>query len=62
MASASAPTFVPPAIPWRHPQALPAVIDLGPGLDPAQLSSVLRRLCAEPGLQAVVVFGSRGRG
>jgi predicted nucleotidyltransferase len=62
MASASAPPFVPPAIPWRQPQALPAVIDLGPGLDPVQLSNALQRLCAEPGLLAVVVFGSRGRG
>lgn len=31
-------------------------------MDPARLSSALQRLCAEPGLQAVLVFGSRGRG
>ncbi|WP_254216733.1 hypothetical protein [Synechococcus sp. CCY 9618] len=33
MASASAPPFQAPAIPWHAPRALQPLLDLGPGLD-----------------------------
>ncbi|TVS02655.1 MAG: nucleotidyltransferase domain-containing protein [Cyanobium sp. PLM2.Bin73] len=48
--------------PWTHPQPLPARVELGPGLEPERLTAALRRLCTVPGVQAVVAFGSRGRG
>ena len=62
MASASSTPFQPPAIPWQRPQALPHKLDLGPGLDPVVCGQALRRLCAEPDVQAVLAFGSRARG
>ncbi len=46
----------------RWPTGLPAPVTLGPGLDPEPLTAALRRLCAVPGVRAVVAFGSRGRG
>ena len=54
--------FSPPAIPWHQPRALARCWDLGPGLDPQRCDEALARLCAEPDVQAVVVFGSRARG
>ena len=36
--------------------------DLGLGLDPQRCGEALARLCAEPDVQAVIAFGSRGRG
>lgn len=54
--------FVPPAIPWHTAQPLLLPLDLGPGLDPSCCRAALTRLCAEPDVQAVVAFGSRGRG
>lgn len=62
MASVSAPPFEPPAIPWREPQALTPLPDLGPGLDPEALSQALAGLCADADVRAVVAFGSRARG
>ena len=63
MAQASATTaFQPPAIPWLRPQPLAADLDLGPGVDPGALRAALERLCADPCVQALVAFGSRGRG
>lgn len=62
MASASSTPFQPPAIPWQRPQALPHELDLGPGLDPVVCGQALKRLCAEPDVQAVLAFGSRARG
>jgi hypothetical protein len=62
MPAATPAPFTPPAIPWLQPQALEPQPDLGPGLDPVRCSQALARLCAEPDVQAVVVFGSRGRG
>ena len=56
-------TFAPPAIPWLKAQ--PLELDgeeLGPGLEGFDLAGALQRLCALPELQAVVAFGSRGRG
>ena len=56
-------TFAPPTIPWLVAQQLqPDGLDLGPGLEGFDLSGALQRLCALPELQALVVFGSRGRG
>ena len=49
-------------LPWTQPQPLPARVDLGPGLEPEPLTAALGRLCALPGVRAVVAFGSRGRG
>ena len=37
-------------------------MELGPGLDPQACGQALARLCAEPDVVAVVVFGSRARG
>ena len=62
MPPASAQPFRPPEIPWHQPRALTQPVDLGPGLDPRALSPALARLCAEPDVVAVVVFGSRARG
>lgn len=62
MAGSTAAPFTPPAIPWCHPQPLDPNPDLGPGLDPHRCGAALARLCAEPDVQAVVVFGSRARG
>jgi len=63
MAEATATTaFQPPAIPWLRPQSLAGDLNLGPGLDAAALRAALERLCADPSVQAVVAFGSRGRG
>ena len=62
MVSASAQSFVPPAIPWREPRGLAALPDLGPGLDPEACALALARLCADPDVRAVLVFGSRARG
>jgi hypothetical protein len=47
MVSASAQPFVPPAIPWREPQGLSPLPDLGPGLDPEACRLALARLCAD---------------
>ena len=56
-------TFAPPSIPWLVPQPLELDgLDLGPGLESFDLTVALHRLCALPKLQAVVAFGSRGRG
>ena len=56
-------TFAPPTIPWlvAQPLALDG-LDLGPGLDGFDRTVALQRLCALPELQALVIFGSRGRG
>ena len=62
MVAPSAERFRPPAIPWLHAQILPSVLDLGPGLEQEACGAALSRLCAEPNVQAVLVFGSRGRG
>ena len=63
MASSTASTaFQPPTIPWLRPQPLAATLDLGPGLEPVGLHAAFERLCADPSVQAVVAFGSRGRG
>jgi predicted nucleotidyltransferase len=59
MVSASAQPFVPPAIPWREPQALSPLPELGPGLDPEACRLALARLCADAD---VLAFGSRARG
>ena len=59
---ATAQPFRPPEIPWRQPRALTLPVELGPGLDPQALGPALARLCAEPDVLAVVVFGSRARG
>jgi predicted nucleotidyltransferase len=61
-AAASPAPFTPPAIPWLAPRALEPRPNLGPGLDPARCGQALARLCDEPDVRAVVVFGSRGRG
>jgi predicted nucleotidyltransferase len=61
-AAASEASFTPPPIPWLRPQSLDPQANLGPGLDPLRCGQVLARLCADPDVQAVVVFGSRGRG
>ena len=56
-------TFAPPTIPWLLLQLLALEgLDLGPGLEGVDLVVVLQRLCALPELQALVLFGSRGRG
>jgi predicted nucleotidyltransferase len=60
--SASAQPFVPPAIPWRDPQALSPLPNLGPGLDPEVCTQALARLCADAEVIAVLAFGSRARG
>jgi predicted nucleotidyltransferase len=62
MVSASAQPFVPPAIPWREPQGLVPLPDLGPGLDPEACAQALTRLCADADVRAVLAFGSRARG
>lgn len=62
MPSASSQSFRPPAIPWRQPRPLELPVDLGPGLDPHVCGLALARLCAEPDVRALVVFGSRARG
>ena len=62
MVSASAPPFEPPAIPWREPQGLSPLTDLGPGLDPEACRLALARLCADAEVMAVLAFGSRARG
>ena len=49
-------------LPWTRPQPLPDRVDLGPGLEPELLTAALRRLCDVPGVQAVIAYGSRGRG
>ena len=56
-------TFAPPTNPWlvAKPLALDG-LDLGPGLEGVDLVVALQRLCALPELQALVLFGSRGRG
>ena len=56
-------TFAPPTIPWlvAQPLALDG-LDLGPGVEGVELAVGLQRLCALPELQALVLFGSRGRG
>jgi len=56
-------TFAPPQIPWLEAQPLQLdALDLGPGLEGFDLAGAVQRLCALPELQAVVAFGSRGRG
>ena len=62
MAAPPAAPFSPPAIPWHQPRALDPAPKLGPGLDPQCCGQALARLCAEPDVQAVVLFGSRARG
>ena len=56
-------TFAPPSIPWLVAQSLELDgLDLGPGLEGVELAVGLQRLCDLPELQALVLFGSRGRG
>ena len=56
-------TFAPPKIPWLVAQPLQLDgLDLGPGLEDFDRTLALQRLCALPALQALVLFGSRGRG
>ena len=56
-------TFAPPTIPWLVAQPLELDgLDLGPGVEGVELAVGLQRLCALPELQALVLFGSRGRG
>lgn len=62
MAGSTAAPFTPPAIPWRQPLPLHPTPALGPGLDLQRCGAALARLCAEPDVQAVVLFGSRARG
>ena len=62
MALANTQPFRPPAIPWRQPRPLTLPVDLGPGLDPRVCGQALARLCADPDVHALVVFGSRARG
>lgn len=62
MATAAAQPFQPPAIPWRQPRTLEALVDLGPGLDPQVCGQALARLCSERDVLAVLAFGSRARG
>jgi len=62
MAGSAAVPFSPPAIPWCQPQRLTPTPELGPGLDPLSCGAALGGLCAEPDVQAVMVFGSRARG
>ena len=62
MSAAPADTALPLALPWLVAQALPADLDLGPGLDSGRLQGAMQRLIATEGVQAVVVFGSRARG
>lgn len=62
MHAATAQPFCPPRIPWRQPRPLVLPVELGPGLDPQACGQALARLCAEPDLLALVVFGSRARG
>ena len=62
MAAPSTELFCPPAIPWLQAQELPAVLDLGPGLEDEVCAAALGRLCGQPDVRAVLVFGSRGRG
>jgi predicted nucleotidyltransferase len=63
MAEATATTaFQPPAIPWLRPQPLAEDLNLGPGIEAGPLRAALERLCADPSVQAVLAFGSRGRG
>ena len=56
-------TFAPPSIPWLVPQPLALDgLDLGPGLDGFDWTVALQHLCALAELQALMLFGSRGRG
>ena len=50
------------ALPWLVAQALPAELDLGPGLDSGRVHAAMQRLIAMGGMRAVVVFGSRACG
>ncbi len=50
------------ALPWKEAQCLPDTVELGPGLEPARLKGGLERLCQQPGVRAMIAFGSRGRG
>jgi len=61
-ATRSTESFTAPEIPWRLPLAFNPPVDIGPGIDPARCSEALARLCKEPGVWAVVAFGSRARG
>lgn len=58
----TAPSFMPPEIPWLAPRRLEPLVDLGPGLDPQHCGAALARLSADPDVRAVVAFGSRARG
>ncbi|QPN57443.1 nucleotidyltransferase domain-containing protein [Synechococcus sp. CBW1107] len=49
-------------LPWQAAKPLDLSVELGPGLEPARLQAGLERLCREPGIRALVAFGSRGRG
>jgi hypothetical protein len=62
MGSSTTTPFSPPAIPWREHQELVAAPELGAGLDSQECGEALARVCAEPEVQAVIVFGSRARG
>ena len=58
-----APTgFVAPAIPWLDLQPLPDAVDLGPGCHAGLLQQGVVALSSQPEVQALVAFGSRGRG
>ena len=62
MSPGTAQPFLAPEIPWIHPRALSQPGDLGPGLDAEACGQAMVRLCSEPDVLAVVVFGSRARG
>ncbi len=62
MPPATARPFRAPEIPWRQPRVLSQPVDLGPGLDAEACGQAMVRLCSEPDVLAVVVFGSRARG
>jgi predicted nucleotidyltransferase len=62
MTGPTAAPFTPPPIPWRQPQRLALSPALGPGLEPHRCGTALGRLCAEPDVRVVLVFGSRARG
>jgi uncharacterized protein len=56
------PTTCPTSLRWSAAQDLSSRVDLGPGLDQRALQSGLERLCRTTGVQALIAFGSRGRG
>jgi predicted nucleotidyltransferase len=47
---------------WQEALPLAGSVERGPGLEPALLQAGLERLCRQAGIQALIAFGSRGRG